>query len=222
VKREVSRIEGFSDAVFGFALTLLVVSLEVPHNIADLKHTLSGFLPFAASFAIISWIWFEHYLFFRKVGVEDGTTITLNCTLLFVVLFFVYPLKFIFSTVIPAIFGQGANELGPMSAADGRLIMVGYGVGFVAVWLIFVLMYRDSLQKIGSSLSALELFDARSAMRRHMVSLSIGLLSIVTAFLLPGNMVGLAGLVYGLQGPAHAMNGYFSGKARAKILLSSN
>ena len=34
--REVSRIEGFSDAVFGFALTLLVVSLEVPESFADL------------------------------------------------------------------------------------------------------------------------------------------------------------------------------------------
>ena len=29
---EVSRIEGFSDAVFGFALTLLVVSLEMPET----------------------------------------------------------------------------------------------------------------------------------------------------------------------------------------------
>jgi hypothetical protein len=30
---EVSRLEGFSDAVFGFGLTLLVVSLEVPQTL---------------------------------------------------------------------------------------------------------------------------------------------------------------------------------------------
>ena len=45
--REVSRIEGFSDAVFGFALTLLVVSLEVPDNFEALKEILRGFIPFA-------------------------------------------------------------------------------------------------------------------------------------------------------------------------------
>lgn len=30
---EVTRFEGFSDAVFGFALTLRVVSLEVPNSV---------------------------------------------------------------------------------------------------------------------------------------------------------------------------------------------
>jgi uncharacterized membrane protein len=51
--REVSRIEGFSDAVFGFALTLLVVSLEVPDNFEGLKTIVRGFLPFALTFALV-------------------------------------------------------------------------------------------------------------------------------------------------------------------------
>lgn len=66
--REVSRIEGFSDAV-------------------------PGFLPFALTFALISWIWYLHYSFFRQFGLEDRLTIVLNSILLFVVLFFVDPLK---------------------------------------------------------------------------------------------------------------------------------
>ena len=47
--QDVLRIEGFAGAVFGFALTLLVVSLEVPNTFDELLATMRGFFAFAIS-----------------------------------------------------------------------------------------------------------------------------------------------------------------------------
>jgi uncharacterized membrane protein len=91
----VSRLEGFSDAVFGFALTLLVVSLETPRTNEQLWQLVGGLLPFALMFAMVCWIWYEHNIFFRRYGLQDPWTVFLNSVLLFVVLFYVYPLKFL-------------------------------------------------------------------------------------------------------------------------------
>ena len=44
---EIARIEGLSDAVFAFCITLLVVSLEAPKTFAEFTHMMHGFLSFA-------------------------------------------------------------------------------------------------------------------------------------------------------------------------------
>ena len=94
---EITRLEAFCDVVFGFALTLLVVSLEVPRNYAELMAAMRGFVPFAVCFAQLVMIWRAHYIFSRRYGLEDRYIVFLNVVLLFVVLFYVYPLKFVFT-----------------------------------------------------------------------------------------------------------------------------
>ena len=220
--RDVSRIEGFSDAVFGFALTLLVASLEVPPDFDALKLTLRGFLPFALTFALICWIWYLHYSFFRTYGLQDRLTIILNCVLLFVVLFFVYPLKVVANNLVPLVTGVGESGFRSLTEDDNRFLMVCYSSGVVAVFLVFLLLnwnayrHRDELQ-----LSPEEIYDAISGLRGHALSVALGATSIVLAVMLPGNRVWLSGLIYVLEGPFQGLNGYLSGRARARRFPSS-
>ena len=98
--REVTRLESFADAIFAFALTLLIVSLEVPKSLADLIGTMRGFPAFAVCFTLLATLWNTHYKSSRRYGLDDPTTRFLTCILLFIVLFYVYPLKFFFTLAI--------------------------------------------------------------------------------------------------------------------------
>jgi len=102
---EITRLEGFTDAVFAFAVTLLVVSLEVPHTFNELMQAMKGFIAFAICFALLVQVWYYHYIFARRYGLQTTYTVVLNAMLLFVVLFYVYPLKFLFTYVVGAFSG---------------------------------------------------------------------------------------------------------------------
>src|SRR4051812_38559895 len=124
--REVSRIEGFSDAVFGFAITLLVVSLEVPKTYHELIAVMRGFPAFAVCFAMLFQVWRRHYKFFRAYDLEDSTVIALTGVLLFVVLFYVYPLKFLW-TVVFAQFGSEAGTERMLERSQAPVLFAIYG-----------------------------------------------------------------------------------------------
>ncbi|MEP6915052.1 MAG: TMEM175 family protein [Acidobacteriota bacterium] len=214
---EVSRLEGFSDTVFAFALTLLVVALEVPHNYEKLMELMRGFPAFACSFALLIWIWSEHNTFFRRFGLQDAYTITLNAVLLFLVLFYVYPLKFMFDTMFSP-FQHGPEHIIRLDAHQFAHTSAIYAAGFVALFLVFTLLYHHAYanrEKLG--LSALEAFDAREGTERQLVSMSVGVVSFLIATMAPLRLVMFAPTAFMLMWPAHWIHGSTSRKRRTAL-----
>ena len=214
--REASRLEGFSDAVFGFALTLLVVSLETPKTVEELKALLMQFVPFALTFAMVCWIWYEHNLFFRRYGLQDALTVFINCVLLFVVLFYVYPLKFLASAMVGRWQGQTA---GPDIRGDGDLLMLLYSLGVVLVFSTFIaLHWRAWGKRRDLALSPIEETQLRYRLRSHGISAGLGSLSLLLLWLIPGDTgVMSAGMLYFLMGPLHGWNGFMAGRAHKQL-----
>lgn len=222
---EVSRTEGLSDAVFGFAITLLVVSLEVPKTYGELMQTMRGFGAFAISFTLLFIVWYNQYKFFRRYGLQDNITMLLNSVLLFVVLFYVYPLKFVFTFLTNQFTGGKGEIAGPNgtvlhmvenSNQIGKLMLI-FGVGYVAVFGVFVLLYGHAYrQRAALQLNELEEFDTRVDVQESALNVAIGALSIGVAAL-AGRYSHLAGFVYMLCPLVLTIHGSMMGRHRHKL-----
>ncbi len=143
--REVSRMEAITDGMFGFAITLLVVSLEVPSSFDETLRRMSGVLAFALCFAMMIWVWSSHNQFCRRFGLSDARTMLLNFALVFVVLFFVYPLKFVALGLVAHLSSLAGRLVVPnglkIQAQELPILFAIYGFGVAAVFGLFGLMY---------------------------------------------------------------------------------
>ena len=215
-KHKISRLEEFSDAVFGFALTLLALSSGVPRSYDQLVQTLWGIPAFACCFALIVWIWHEHDTFFERYPLEDGPTTVINSVLLFVLLVYVYPLKFMFEAFMFQVFG--VQPIGPaledMSFAQLANASVIYGLGFFILMSLFALLYLHAYRRREAlGLGPLDVFDTRSIAGHHMVSAGVGLFAMLFAIVAPHTLAFLSPSSFALMGPAH----YFFGRRREKV-----
>jgi uncharacterized membrane protein len=209
---EITRLEAFCDVVFGFALTLLVVSLEVPRNYAELMAAMRGFVPFAVCFAQLVMIWRAHYIFCRRYGLEDGYTVFLNVVLLFVVLFYVYPLKFVFTMLFLEIRGDVATAA--LDAAQASVVMRIYAAGFAAVFILFMLMYGHAYRlRHELELTPVETLETRNAVQENILLVVIGAISFFVAF----RSSAWSGWTYVLIGPVMTVHGSIFGR-RVRML----
>jgi uncharacterized membrane protein len=204
---EISRLEAFCDVVFGFAITLLVVSLEVPRSYAELVADMRGFFPFALCFIQLALIWRTHYKFSRRYGLEDSYTVFLNVVLLFLVLFFVYPLKFVFTMLFSQL--AGTPDIAGIAPNEGSHLMQIYAAGFAAVFLLFSLMYIHAYKlRTALELNPVEVLETRSAIQENAIMVFVGVISFGLAFKNPA----WAGWWYFVLGPALGIHGAIFGK----------
>jgi uncharacterized membrane protein len=204
---EPSRLETFSDAVFAFALTLIILSIEVPKTFTELLDLMKGAISFAASFSILFMIWYNQNTFFRRFGLHDPKTVFLNGALLFVSLIYIYPLKFLSVLLLQGdIFGSSGENIPMIKDSQTSLLMIIYSIGYSLIYLLFYLMYKNARSLSEElDLTREELFVTQTIISINLISVFIGLASIILAIVLPQNLAGFSGFVYFLIGPIYLL-----------------
>lgn len=227
-----TRIEALSDGVFAIAIALLLISSQPPETYDELIAFLSDFVPFAGTIAILMTIWFEHYTFFLRYGLTDATTVSLNSILLFLILFYVYPLKFLFNVLyklfLALVLGDEVllKDLfsNYIAIEDTTSLMVIYGIGAACIFLFFVLLYRYALHCApGLNLSPTEVFETKSKIYINLVAMTVPLISALIALLkLGGDQLAfiISGWTYFLYPILLPMYGTFRNKRKRNLIAS--
>jgi len=211
----ISRLDVFSDVVLGIALVLLVVSLAIPRNFTQLRSPTPAFITSAVCFLMLINVWFSHYVFFRRYGLNDRLTVALNAALLGLVLFCVYPLKFLYTTLFTWLV---RSDLSPRFAAAVQIngMLVLYALGFTAVFFLIAALYWNAWRhRQLLELNGLERLLTVSSIVNALGMAAIGLVACLAALLLPASWALYSAILYFLILPWKALNSlYFSRKAR--------
>jgi hypothetical protein len=210
----VSRLEGLSDGVFGLAVALLAFAQEVPSTYPDLLAAFRELPAFVLTCSFLLWCWYLHYKFFRRFGLQDMLTIVVNSALLLLLLFFVYPLRFLATYLVtgPLFYGgigRGRVGDGISDLGQGQELMWLYSASFCALFSCYAVLNLNAYRRRDRlGLDTTEQYLALVDLRIHGINLGIGLLSLALALL---GQRALAGLSYFLMGPLHGLHGWWSG-----------
>src|SRR5256886_6063042 len=139
---EMTRLETFIDAAFAFAITMLVIAgNQIPDDIETLLGAFKNVPAFVASVVVIGIFWRGHWVWSRRYGLEDGTSIFISWAMIVTILIYIYPLRAIFNSMWFLVSGgRVGHALGLHSAGQARAVFALFAVGFTAIAAEIVLL----------------------------------------------------------------------------------
>lgn len=236
---ETTRLENLSDAVFGFAITLLVISSQVPKNYMELQVSMYGFLGFIFCTMLLLGLWNNHSNYFLHYGLIDKTTKLLNALFLFVLLFYVYPLKYLFSYVGTAIYALVKRSLGDESSAfkqalqvlyeqelsflEWQDLMIRFGLGLFFIYLIIILMHWHALRKSNElRLDANEIYITKTFIYQYSLLMLISILSMLVVVIFGGKAAPQSGMMYLLTPIVLPLHKRYRTRKRKRLQMEVN
>lgn len=178
---QMTRVETFTDAAFAFAVTLLVVTQEMPQDLPTLMEAFWQVPAFAASFATLLLFYHGHHTFSQRYGLSDKTTTLLSWLLVFTVLVYIFPLRFFFGVFQWSLTGHGTHHLN--SLEELTLLFRVYGMGWMAMSVVVLLLYCHASRRAQDlALNPMERLITRHSIRQWLLIASVGLVSMVLTF----------------------------------------
>lgn len=205
------RLETFVAAAFAFAVTTLIISVgKIPNNHAEFLQAIKLIPSFAASFAIIIWIWATHANWCRRYGLEDGKAIVLSAILVFLVLVYILPLRIIMQSFFSAISdGYLPSDMHYEDGSQLRFMFAFYAIGFFALAVNFIGLFTYALSvKKSIDLTHWEISQTKTEVQAWMLAAFIAVLAFVFSLFLPIDMIDYSGYVYFLLIPVLGFHGW--------------
>ncbi|MEN3369621.1 MAG: hypothetical protein V7609_1764 [Verrucomicrobiota bacterium] len=196
---EMTRLETFIDAAFAFAISMLVIAAQqIPDNIEALLAAFKHVPTFICSIAVLGIFWRGHWLWSRRYGLEDSSSILISWAMIVTILIFIYPLKAIFGAMwFQLSHGQLGQPLGLHTGPQARTLFAIYAMGLVGISAEVLLLYWHAWRLRGPlQLNDREKFMTRAELGGWSIPVSIGTASLVLALTLPTKNIEWAGWVY--------------------------
>lgn len=183
---EAGRLDTFVDGAFAFTLTLLLIGgASIPDSTASLMRAVGGIPAFAVCFFQIAFFWLGHVRWRRLCRSADSAGRWLSLLLVFFALIFVYPLHLVFSSA----FAWVSNGALPShfqatgGPGDMRTLFVCYGLSYACMAGTLTLLFAHAARS--AARRGFHNLDARREIRVWSVPALVGLVSTLTALLIP-------------------------------------